>query len=252
MQLTADDYQIAALFGLILLFVVCERLWPARRVDRFKDIKLDVFSFAFALAVNRLATAGILHLVGDDTPAFLHSTAVWLKSWPPAIRVIIAIIIVDFVIYWIHRSQHRYGFMWRTHAWHHSIEEMYWFAGFRTSFCHSLLNNIPQVVIPVTIFQLSPAEAGIGYSFGIFIQFVDHTNWKLSFGPLNRLLVTPDYHRIHHAAKLHRGKNLAGTFRIWDMLFGTYVDPAKVPLDFDLGLGEQVDRKKMARMMAGV
>ena len=167
-------------------------------------------------------------------------------------RILSAIVIADFIIYWIHRAQHRYGLLWRTHAWHHSIEEMYWFAGFRTSFFHSLLNNIPQVIIPVTVFQLSPAEAGIGYSAGIFIQFVEHTNWKLSFGPLNWLLVTPDYHRIHHAATIHRGKNLAGTFRIWDMMFGTYVNPAKVARDFPLGLGEPVERKKIPRMLAGV
>lgn len=253
MRFTADDYQIAALFGLILLFTICERFWPARRVNRFKDIKLDVLSFAFALAVNRLATAGIHHAIGNATPAFLQSTAAWLAGLPAVVRVIAAIALADFTIYWIHRSQHRYRLMWRTHAWHHSIEEMYWFAGFRTSFLHSLLNNIPQVVIPVTIFQLSPAEAGIGYSFGIFIQFVEHTNWKLSFGPLNWLLVTPDYHRIHHAAKLHRGKNLAGIFRIWDKMFGTYVDPNKVPLDFELGLGKSVqDPRQVARMMAGI
>jgi len=129
---------------------------------------------------------------------------------------------------------------------------MYWFAGFRTSFFHSLLNNIPQVLNPVTLFQLSPLEAGIGYSIGIFIQVVEHTNGKLSFGPLNWLLVTPDYHRIRHAAKIHRGKNLAGTFRIRDMMFNTLVDPAKMTEDYELGLGEPAEPEKIPRMLAGV
>jgi sterol desaturase/sphingolipid hydroxylase (fatty acid hydroxylase superfamily) len=252
MHLQADDYQIASLFGLIILFSVCERLWPAHRVDRYKDLKLDVLSFAFALAVNRVVTLIIGGTVGDTTPEFLQSTAAWLRGLSSPVRIVMAIFIVDFIIYWIHRSQHRFGLMWRTHAWHHSIEEMYWFAGFRTSFFHSLLNNIPQVIVPVTIFHLSTVEAGICYSTGIFIQFVEHTNWRLSFGPLNWLLVTPDYHRIHHAATLHRGKNLAGTFRIWDKMFGTYVDPAKVDKDFALGLDEPVDAKKITRMLTGV
>jgi len=159
---------------------------------------------------------------------------------------------VDFVIYWIHRAQHRYDFFWRTHAWHHSIEQMYWFSGFRTSFLHSFLYNIPQVVIPVTIFKLSPMEAGIGYSLGLFIQFMEHTNWKMSFGPLNWLLVTPDYHRIHHSATLHRGQNLGTTFRLWDRMFGTYVDPAEMPGEYPLGLGERVEGKKIPRMLMGV
>ncbi|HEX4343495.1 MAG TPA: sterol desaturase family protein, partial [Verrucomicrobiae bacterium] len=194
----------------------------------------------------------VRNTIGDVTPGFLQSTVGYLQNLPSPVRIILALFIVDFIVYWIHRSQHQYTLMWRTHAWHHSIEEMYWFAGFRTSFFHSLLNNIPQVIIPVTLFHLTPAEAGIGFSIGVFIQFVEHTNWKLSFGPLNWLLVTPDYHRIHHAATLHRGKNLAGTFRIWDKMFGTYVDPASVKEEFELGLGEQLNKKQIARMMAGV
>lgn len=252
MQFQSDDYQIASLFGLIILFSICECMWPAHRVDRYKDLKLDVLSFAFALAANRMVTPLILGAVGDAAPEFLQSTTDWLQGLPSPVRLVMALFIVDFLLYWIHRSQHRFGLMWRTHAWHHSIEQMYWFSGFRTSFFHSLLNNIPQVIIPMTVFRLSPVEAGAIYSIGIFIQFTEHTNWRLSFGPLNWLLVTPDYHRIHHAATLHRGKNLAATFRIWDMMFGTYVDPAKVEKDYPLGLGEQVDAKKIPRMLTGV
>jgi sterol desaturase/sphingolipid hydroxylase (fatty acid hydroxylase superfamily) len=252
MPLQADDYQIASLFALVVLFSLAERRWPAHPVDRWKDIKLDVLSFAFALTVNRVATYLIRDAIGNVTPVFLRGTVASLQGLPSAVRIIMALFIVDFIVYWIHRSQHSFELMWRTHAWHHSIEEMYWFSGFRTSFFHSLLNNIPQVIIPVTLFHLSPAEAGIGYSLGIFIQFIEHTNCKLSFGPLNWLLVTPDYHRIHHSATLHRGMNLAGTFRIWDVMFRTYVDPAKVSDQFPLGLGENVEPRKIPRMLVGV
>lgn len=252
MRLEAGDYQIVAFFALIVLFSVMERVRPAWPVNRLKDLKVDMLSFAFALAANRGVTRIIGTVAGDVTPRSLRGGVEYLQGLPSAVRIAVAILVVDFTVYWIHRSQHTFETMWRTHAWHHSIEEMYWFAGFRTSFFHSLLNNIPQVVIPVTLFHLSPAEAGIGYSIGVFIQFVEHTNWNLSFGPLNWLLVTPDYHRIHHAATLHRGKNIAGAFRIWDMLFGTYVDPTTVPPDFALGLGEEIERKRIPRLLAGV
>lgn len=252
MRFQADDCQIAALFASILVFDLCERIWPARPVNRWQDLKLDMLSFAFALTVNRACTQLIRGFVGGVTPRFLQGTVAYLQHLPSAARIVIALFIVDFTVYWIHRSQHHYPVMWRTHAWHHSIEQMYWFAGFRTSFFHSLLNNLPQVIIPVAVFKLTPAEAGIGYSIGLFIQFIEHTNWRLSFGPLNRLLVTPDYHRIHHSATLYRGKNLAGTFRIWDRMFGTYVDPASVKEEFLLGLGEPVDEKAIPRMLVGV
>ena len=108
------------------------------------------------------------------------------------------------------------------------------------------------MVIPVTLLKLTPAEAGIGYSIGILIQFWEHTNLKVNIGPLAWLIISPAYHRIHHSATLHRGMNLGTTFSIWDRMFGTYVDPEEVQDSFPLGLGEHVERKKVPRMLLGV
>jgi sterol desaturase/sphingolipid hydroxylase (fatty acid hydroxylase superfamily) len=129
---------------------------------------------------------------------------------------------------------------------------MYWFAGFRTSFFHSFIYNIPQVVIPVTLFKLSPAEAGIGYSLGLLIQFWEHTNLNVNVGFLKWIIITPAYHRIHHSATVQRGMNLGTTFSIWDRMFGTFVDPASMPENFPLGLGEQLEAKNIPRMLMGV
>jgi len=252
MQLTVGDYEIIAFFGLVVVFEICERVWPARPVDKFHDLKLDLLSFAFALAVNRISTHLIRAGVGDVTPPTVAPLIHYLQNLPSVCKIIIALFLVDFIIYWIHRAQHNFDIMWRTHAWHHSIEQMYWFAGFRTSFLHSFIYNIPQVVIPVTLFKLSPAEAGIGYSLGLLIQFWEHTNLKVNIGPLAWLIISPAYHRIHHSATAHRGMNLGTTFSIWDRMFGTYVDPREVRDSFPLGLGERIERKKVPRMLLGL
>src|SRR5258707_7842788 len=252
MQLRPEDYEIAAFFGLILVFELCERVWPARPVNRWLDLKLDLLSFAFALAVNRVSTYSIRNLMATTAPASWARPLNYLQSLPSLWKIVIALFIVDFVIYWIHRGQHTFDLLWRTHAWHHSIEQMYWFSGFRTSFLHSFIYNIPQVVIPVTFFKLSPAEAGIGYSVGLLIQFWEHTNLTVNVGVLRWLIITPDYHRIHHSATVHRGQNLGTTFSLWDRMFGTYVDPATMTESFPLGLGERVAPKKVPRMLVGL
>ena len=162
----AGDYEIAAFVALVAIFELCERIWPARKVDRWRDLRLDVLSFVFAVVVNRLCTYVIRRWVGDVTPPFLEGSIRYLQSLPSPIKIVLALFLADFAIYWIHRAQHKYELLWRTHAWHHSIEQMYWFAGFRTSFLHSFIYNLPQVVIPITLFRLSPVEAGIGYSLG--------------------------------------------------------------------------------------
>jgi len=252
MHLTVGDIEIAAFFGCVLVFDLCERLWPARPVDRLRDLKLDLLSFAFALLVNRLCNFIFRGLAAQATPDFLAGPLRQLQGLPSVCKILLALFIVDFIIYWIHRGQHNFDLLWRTHAWHHSIEQMYWFAGFRTSFFHSFIYNIPQVVIPVTLLHLSPAEAGLGYSLGLLIQFWEHTNLDVRVGPLKWLIITPAYHRIHHSATLHRGMNLGTTFSLWDRMFGTHVDPDDMPETFPMGLGEPVETKKLPRMLLGV
>jgi sterol desaturase/sphingolipid hydroxylase (fatty acid hydroxylase superfamily) len=174
-----------------------------------------------------------------------------LQGLPSVMRIVLAIFVVDFMIYWIHRAQHRFDALWRTHAWHHSVEHLYWFSGFRTSFLHSFIYNIPQAAIPMLVFNLSPIEAGIGYSIGLLIQFWEHTNINVNVGLLRYFIITPAYHRVHHSTE-HSRTNFGTTFSLWDRVFGTYHDPATVPANAPLGLGEPYDKKKMARMLLGV
>src|SRR5580765_5059223 len=118
LPLRTDDYEIAAFFGLIVVFEICERIWPARPVDRWLDLKLDLLSFAFALAVNRICTHMVRASVGDVTPLFLAGTIHYLQSLPSMVKIVMALFVVDFLIYWVHRAQHHFGVLWRTHAWH--------------------------------------------------------------------------------------------------------------------------------------
>ena len=49
-----------------------------------------------------------------------------------------------------------------------------------------------------------------------------HSNLKLGFGPLKRIIASPDFHHWHHArAREAWDRNFAGQLAIWDFLFGT-------------------------------
>ena len=247
-----QNLETASFFVLVVIFEVWERLRPANQVDRLADLKIDVLSFALAVAVNRVSTEAVNSMAAAVSPAFVVGWIHVLQALPGALKIVLAIFIVDFILYWIHRAQHRFDVMWRTHTWHHTIEHMYWFAGFRTSFAHSFLYNIPQAAVPMLLFNLSPLQAGIGYSIALFIQFWEHTNLKINVGPLRWLVITPQYHRVHHSATRHSGMNLGATFSIWDRLFGTHIDPDTMPDTFPLGLGNPVKKQEMPRMLLGV
>jgi sterol desaturase/sphingolipid hydroxylase (fatty acid hydroxylase superfamily) len=248
---TAHEYQTAAFFGLVILFEILERVRPAREIDRWKDLKIDVLSFALALGLNRACKLMVGGVIAAWTPAALAAAFDGLHAWPAVIRIAMAIVVVDFIIYWIHRAQHHFDTLWRTHAWHHSIEQLYWFSGFRTSFFHSFMYAIPATSVSTLVFNLSPLEAGIGYSIGLLIQFWEHTNLRVNVGPLRHIIITPAYHRVHHSTR-HNRSNFGTAFSVWDRMFGTYTNPDLVPPDEPLGLGEPIDEKQIPRMLIGV
>jgi sterol desaturase/sphingolipid hydroxylase (fatty acid hydroxylase superfamily) len=249
--LNSDNIQIASFLLLVLIFSLLEHFRPAREISRWKDLKLDLLSFVLAITMNRISYHAVYSFCTQHLPADFISFWTQIQAWPTALKIFVALLITDFFLYWIHRAQHRTMLLWRTHSWHHSIEEMYWFSGFRTSFMHSFIYNIPQTVIPMFVFRLSPWEAGIGYSIGILIQFWEHTNTDIKIGFLKYIFITPAYHRVHHALEL-RNLNFGTTFSFWDKMFGTYYNPKDLPKDAPLGLGEELKPARVTRMLAGV
>jgi sterol desaturase/sphingolipid hydroxylase (fatty acid hydroxylase superfamily) len=244
--------EIATFVALVLLFECAERLLPARSVNRLAEIRTDVLSFLAALLLNRLAVTAIDGWLLPSDLAALPGWMTFLHSLHSVPKILLGMVLVDLAIYWLHRAQHARPALWRTHVWHHSIRELYWFSGFRTSLLHSFLNNIPQVAIPAILLGATPIETGIGYAIGLFIQFWEHSNVRVEIGPLRYVFVTPDLHRIHHAAAPDQTRNFGNIFTIWDQMFGTYLDPKHAPKSFALGLGRLVKVRELPRLLIGI
>jgi sterol desaturase/sphingolipid hydroxylase (fatty acid hydroxylase superfamily) len=246
------DNAVFLFAGLAIVFETLERFRPAREVDRWKDLKIDVASFALAVAMNRACDWMIVGWMQAHLPDRLVASMADVRALPSVAKLFLALVVADFTIYWIHRAQHRFDALWRTHAWHHSIEEMYWFAGFRTSFAHSFLYNIPQATIPMLFFGLGTFETSVAFGIGLIVQFWEHTNLRVNIGPLAYVFITPQYHRVHHSASELCRRNFGTTFSVWDRMFKTYRDPRDVPAGTHLGLGEPLDRRRVPRMILGV
>lgn len=246
----ANSYETMTFLALAGGFEILERLRPAREVDRWKHLKIDVVSFALAILMNRISQYSITGSLNAHAPAAILGGWAALRGLPSSMRIFLAIMLADFVIYWIHRAQHGFGPLWQTHQWHHSTQQLYWFSGFRVSFLHTFIYNIPEAAVPILVFNLSPLEVSVAYSIALLIQFWEHTNLNIDIGPLRYFFITPAYHRVHHSVD-HNRRNFGATFSLWDRIFGTYCDPARVPADTPLGLGELYGAKRMARMLVG-
>jgi sterol desaturase/sphingolipid hydroxylase (fatty acid hydroxylase superfamily) len=61
-----------------------------------------------------------------------------------------------------------------------------------------------------------------------------HANLNWTFGPLRYVVVSPVFHRWHHARAVC-DKNFASTFSLWDLMFGTYHMPVgELPKDYGI------------------
>jgi sterol desaturase/sphingolipid hydroxylase (fatty acid hydroxylase superfamily) len=76
------------------------------------------------------------------------------------------------------------------------------------------------------LFKLPPVNIAALSLVPYAWHYVSHANIRLGFGPFWWLLVSPNYHRIHHSLEPnHIDWNFAVWFPIWDILFGAAVVP---------------------------
>ncbi len=253
----AEQLEGVVAIALIFVFIFAERRRPIVKTDKKVHLRLDIIGFFAIFAFGRLSRFSLKE-IGETLTSFfetsfssLHSLYANIPSIP---RVILAIIIVDFCLYWIHRGMHNPRF-WRFHTWHHSIEQLYWFSGFRASLIHTFLFLTPQVLL-IYALGLTRIESISAFTFGIFIQFWQHANFDITLGKAERFIMTPRFHRLHHAKEQYRDKNFGTVLVIWDRIFGTYIDPCKANTKIELGLSNNtvktVKSAKTIRMILGV
>jgi sterol desaturase/sphingolipid hydroxylase (fatty acid hydroxylase superfamily) len=239
-------YQAITLIGFVLVFDLMERKRPGHPVDRRKELGLNILAIIVVIVAGEvwqwliLSVFKTADLIGKSSP---------LEGIPAAVKIFLGLMFADFSLYWVHRGMHWNGRLWRTHVFHHSIEHLWWLSGSRTSLTHLFLFAFPQVLIAYVILGLSPAEAGIAFSIGVFVNIWIHTNIWVDLGPLTWLLITPNYHRIHHGSRGLLRTNLGFIFTVWDRMFGTYTDPRSQEKDFPLGFIPT--RNRLFRMIIG-
>ena len=92
--------------------------------------------------------------------------------------------------------------------------------------------------------------------FNMFHSAFVHANLSWTLGPFKYVLATPVFHRWHHTALEQGGNtNFAGTFPLWDILFGTFRMPeGKLPDNYgvdDQAIVSARDRRRSLRTRSG-
>ena len=136
------------------------------------------------------------------------------------------LVILDFVAYWLHRAQHRFAFWWALHSLHHSQRSMSFWTDDRNHLLDALFTDVAFALVALAI-GVPPAAFVTVIVATRVLESVSHANLKIHFGRIgNYLLVSPRFHRLHHAIGVGhegpaRGCNFAVLFPLWDVMFGT-------------------------------
>lgn len=135
---------------------------------------------------------------------------------------LVAFIGIDFAYYWTHRWNHEYNILWNRHIIHHSSEEYNLACALRQSIS-SIIQIYFFLYLPLAIIGIPTKVVSILLPLHLFAQFWYHTRLIKKMGVLEKIIVTPSHHRVHHAINdLYIDKNYSSIFIFWDFIFGTF------------------------------
>jgi sterol desaturase/sphingolipid hydroxylase (fatty acid hydroxylase superfamily) len=189
--------------------------------------RLGLFRVVLFLSIDPLwdALTGQLRLSG------LHGFQLD-GLWPGVtdlawVSFIVYLLLFDLVDYGYHRLQHSVGWWWQLHAVHHSQRQMTLWSDNRNHLLDDLLRDSVFVLLALAV-GVAPGQFVAIVAVTQLVESLSHANVRLGFGPLRWLLVSPRFHRLHHAVGLGHesagqgslgGHNFAVLFPVWDILF---------------------------------
>ena len=177
----------------------------------------------------------------EDALPFLHDS--------PFLSFIFYLVILDFVAYWLHRGQHQINLWWALHSLHHSQRQMTFWSDNRNHLIDVVMIDVAFALVALLI-GVAPAQFVTLVVAGRVVESLSHANLRVSFGRIGEyLLVSPRFHRVHHAIGLGhegraRGCNFAVLFPIWDVLFHTANFENVYPAT---GVRDQLDGREYGR-----
>lgn len=226
--------------------IVLERVLPYRRAwnrshgDLTTDIIHGVFGFLVIPFMLQLMLLSALY----SASAWLTGTlgiGLWPHSWPLYAQAIFALVVVEFNQYWTHRAMHEIPLMWRVHATHHSAPRLYWL---NVSRIHPLeiVMTFSITVLFLALLGASEAVLSLYLVFALVHSAVQHSNVRVTSGPLLWIFSQAEAHRWHHARDSREGNNNYGTvLLIYDVLFGSRFVPKDREPPEDIGLADMPD-----------
>jgi len=157
-----------------------------------------------------------------------HFGNLWPNELPFIAQVILAMLIMSFMDYWVHRSYHLIDRLWWFHAIHHDTPQMHIMKSARLHVGEEIINSTFKPM-PLIFFG-APTE--IVVFLGMWLVFdgnITHANIHQRFPAwFHYVFGTVHLHNLHHAVdRKYQDSNFSGSVPLWDIIFRTYNHPDK-------------------------
>lgn len=189
------------------------------------------------LLVRWLIPLGAVGVAAQYEWGMLHR--VELVPWQ---EVVVAVLLLDLAIYLQHVLVHKVPLFWRFHRVHHADRDIDVTTGLRFHPVEILFSMLLKMGVVILIG--APAVAVILFEVILNgMAMFNHSNVRLPkrLDSLLRLMVvTPDFHRVHHSViQREIDSNYGFNLSLWDRLFKTYrPQPERGHIGMQIGLAE--------------
>ncbi len=210
----------------IAAFFLGERLLPSAKVGldkaaRWWRVARNGGLFGVNAGLSVLVVVPISAWAAVAGPDWRAAVAPWWSGW---LGLGLDLLLLDCLIYWWHRANHVFPFLWRFHEVHHLDETLDSTSAVRFHFGEVLLSALMRACV-ILAFDI-PIESILVFETQVLlIAIFQHSNIRLPQGferGLSWIIVTPSIHWIHHhAVRRDTDSNYANLFSVWDRIFGT-------------------------------
>ncbi|WP_019669320.1 sterol desaturase family protein [Eudoraea adriatica] len=234
------DGIVSLIYPIIPLLVILELILGfIYKNPQAKVYKVNFLIYIFNRFAGRfIAIAMVAFCIGLFQPlAPFQTSLTWY--W-----FIYGYIVWEFGHFLYHYWGHKVRLFWCLHSTHHAPENM----NLTVTYAHFFLEAPYADTIRTTVCILLGVQPELLFlimfidgTYGAFIHVGENLLKDGRLGFLNKFILTPSHHRVHHARNpLYMDTNFCNLLNIWDRVFGTYQDEEKA-VKVEYGITREMD-----------
>ncbi|MCM4152204.1 sterol desaturase family protein [Arenibacter sp. N53] len=234
------DGVVSLIYPIIPLLLILEFiLGLVYKKPNTKVYKVNFLIYIFNRFIGRfIAIAMVTFIIGWLQPlAPFQTKMTWY--W-----FLYGYIVWEFGHFLYHYWGHKVRLFWCLHSTHHAPEQM----NLSVTHAHFFLEAPYADAIRTTVCILLGVEPVLLFlimfidgTYGAFIHVGENMMKDGRMGFLNKIILTPSHHRVHHARNpLYMDTNFCNLLNIWDKVFGTYQDEQH-DIEIEYGITRKMD-----------